>query len=346
MTDIIEAVQKHDVGSELISLYELTLDGSTLYFHPGLDENLDELYFEEPFGSYVIREYQPFPIHLTGIEYNADGVTNSPTLSIANVTTLFSTLTGTTNEDLIGQTLTLRQTLRSKLSNETAYNATPPHGSAPVEFPKKKFIIDRVAGETAIGVTFELSSPYDLAGIKVPNRQVVGKYCSWIYQGEANGVGGGCSWLANSLVSRKKSTTEYLSHKAYFTVDDEPIVPASVVSSVTGWPSVKGYVEYDNTNAVVADTYHEYTTAGVTTIWKAVLAQAVTGQIAPQFNSRYWVRGDVCGKQLSSCKCRFQFTPNDTAPFDDDTSNTYPTTAKNSNFALPFGAFPGTKKFR
>ena len=345
MTDIIEAVQKHDIGSPLVSLYELTLDSSAVYFHPGLDENRDKLYFEDATSPYKIREYEPFPISMTGVEYNADGATNRPTLTVANVSTLFSDLTGTTNEDLIGQTVTLRQTLASNLSDETAYANNTGNGSLPIEFPKKKFIIDRVAGETALSVNFELSSPYDLQGIKVPNRQVVGKYCSWIYQGDAAGVGGGCIWSENSLVTRTISPGGGdLEHKAYFTVDNEPIVPAAVVGSVTGWTSVKGYVLYDNTNAVVADTYHEYTTAGVTTIWKAVLAQTTTGasQIYPQHNSRYWVRGDVCGKQLSSCKCRFQFTPNTTA----NNNNTWPKTDKNSNFSLPFGAFPGTKKFR
>tara|TARA_B100000470_G_C19787816_1_gene390732 strand:- start:61 stop:1095 length:1035 start_codon:yes stop_codon:yes gene_type:complete len=344
MTDIIEAVQKHDIGSPLISLFELTLDSSTLYFHPGLDENLDKLYFEDATSPYKIREYEPFPIEMTGIEYNADGATNRPTLTVANVTTIFSDLIDATNESLIGQTVTIRQTLKDNLSDETAYAINTGNGSLPIEFPKKKFIIDRIAGETALAVTFELSSPYDLQGIKVPNRQVVGKYCSWIYQGDANGVGGGCSWSKNSLVDRNKTETEILSHKAYFTVDNEPIVTTNKVSDTlaAGWSSVKGYVLYDNTNAVVADTYHEYTTDGVTTIWKAVLAQAVAGQISPRHNSKYWIRGDVCGKQLSSCKCRFQFTPWTLSTEVD----TYPLTAKNSNYALPFGAFPGTKKFR
>jgi hypothetical protein len=50
----------------------------------------------------------------------------------------------------------------------------------------------------------------------------------------------------------------------------------------------------------------------------------------------------VCGKKLSSCKCRFQFIPYN----DEDTTGSYPINEKNTNAFLPFGSFPGTKKFR
>ncbi len=90
MTELIELVQKHDPGSELVSLFELTFNGTTIYFHPGLDENLTELYFEEAASPYTIKEYDPFPIEMTGVEYSADGATNRPSLTVANVTSTFS----------------------------------------------------------------------------------------------------------------------------------------------------------------------------------------------------------------------------------------------------------------
>ena len=353
MTDLIEAVQKQDPGSELVSLFELNFGDTTLYFHPGLDENLDELYFEEPFGSYIIREYQAFPIEMTGVEFGADGATNRPTLTIANVTTAFNTaLGGITNEDLIGETITIRSTLATHLSDKAAFEATPPHGSLPIEFPKKKFVIDRLAGETAVSVSFELSSPYDLEGIKIPNRQVIGKYCSWIYQGAANGVGGGCSWRADSINvfadGRAGHEDETLDHKVYFDKDDIPIVPAADVADAEDetkgkWPEAKGYAVYATDENVVAGNYYEHPLNGKNTIWKALIAQTADSHVAaPQYKSVYWTRGDVCGKKLSSCKCRFQFIPYDSS---DDTGS-FPKTDKNSNAFLPFGSFPGTKKFR
>ena len=47
MTELIDVVQKQDPGSELVTLFELNFNGTTLYFHPGLDDNLDKLYFED-----------------------------------------------------------------------------------------------------------------------------------------------------------------------------------------------------------------------------------------------------------------------------------------------------------
>ena len=43
--------------------------------------------------------------------------------------------------------------------------------------------MDRIATEDRTMVQFELASPFDVDNIKLPNRVVVGKYCSWEYQG-------------------------------------------------------------------------------------------------------------------------------------------------------------------
>jgi lambda family phage minor tail protein L len=339
MTDLIEVVQKQDPGSELISLFELTFNGTTLYFHPGLDENLDKLYFEDAASPHTIREYDPFPLEMTGVEYNADGATNRPTLSIANVTTLFSdSLGGLTNQDLIGSIIIVRQTLAKYLETSSTF-ASPGTGTLPIEFPKKKFILDRVAGETSISVTFEVSSPYDLQGVKIPNRQIIGKYCSWIYQGHDKGLDGGCIWKANSVVSYSDGVT-VKTHKAYFDVDDNPLVTVAQLSDTQngGHTGAKSYTIYSNSNPMVAEGYYEYGN----TVWKALKSQASgASQIAPQTKSSYWVRGDVCGKKLSSCKRRFQFTPANAAA-----TNSYPKTDERTTAILPFGSFPGTKKFR
>ena len=349
MTELIELVQKHDPGSELISLFELTFNSTTLYFHPGLDEGLDELYFEDATSPFKIREYQAFPVEMTGVEYNADGATNRPTLTIANVTSAFSNLLGgLSNKDLIGATVVVRQTLNKYLESEATYNnggAAYSVGTTPIEFPKKKFILDRISGESSVAITFEVSSPYDLQGIQIPNRQVIGKYCSWVYQGNANGKGGGCTWKADSTIEYPNTAGAMISHKAYYDLDDNPLVNDNAGQSQlsatisAGWTDARGYVTYSNSVAMVKDSLYEHSNS----VWKALIPQATTGanQIAPQPNSTYWKRAEVCGKKLSSCKCRFQFTPQAKG-----TTNSYPSTSKNTYEALPFGAFPGTKKFR
>ena len=61
-----------------------------------------------------------------------------------------------------------------------------------------KYILDRVAAENHLIVQFELCSPFDVQGLKIPNRYVIGKYCPWEYRGAAtqgnNSIKSGCSY--------------------------------------------------------------------------------------------------------------------------------------------------------
>ena len=161
-------------------------------------------------------------------------------------------------------------------------------------------------------------------------------------RGHDKGLGGGCSWKANSTITYPNGTSGGInSHKAYFDDEDNPIVPnADKSDTVTaGWTDAKGYATYSNSSAIVKGNYYEHNN----TVWKAAEAQATTGssQIAPEANSAYWMRGDVCGKRLSSCKCRYQFVPHTKSD-----TNSYPKTDKNLDASLPFGSFIGTRKFR
>ena len=59
----------------------------------------------------------------------------------------------------------------------------------------------------------------------------------------------------------------------------------------------------------------------------------------PGFNN-YYEKGDVCGKRLTSCSCRFGFRPLDS------TQASTGSTTKDTSVSLPFGGFPGARKFR
>jgi len=317
MSELIQLVQKQDPGSELVELFEVEIDGSTIYIHPGLNDNLTSIQFRDRTTPATIREYAAFPIEMGGVDFSSDGAQNRPTLTIANVFNLFAEIGDFYAEDLIGKRVTKRQTLKKYLYGEVG-DANPP-----VEFPIKKYIIDRISSENNISITFELSAPFDLSGIELPNRTVVGKYCSWVYQGHQTSSIGGCIWSKNSVVQYANGSNGVNSHKAYFDIED------SFISAYTTYSAGSSYVQ---------DDYVEYTSDGQTTLWKAT--RNTTGN-TPSSNSVYWVRGDVCGKKLSSCKCRFQFKPTNPA-----VSNSTPATEKDSNKVLPFGAFPGSMKFR
>lgn len=337
-------LQSLEVEGSLIELFELELNDSiTIYFHPGFNSTLGEI-------SYDGNTYIPLPAMMEGIEISSDGASNRPTLHVANVTNLFKSALngqGFTFEDLISKRITRRQTLDTYLSN------------ANYELPKRVYIIDRIAQENSTVVTFELTAPYDVSGIKIPNRVVVGKYCSWIYQGIDNPVAsGGCSWRSTNSVDRNG-----IQYFIYFDIEDRPLLQASSVTilSYSAPHNINDFVLYngnywrsevsDNSDTPSGNSllwkqvffwsdWESGTPYSVGTltrhsdkIWKCLLS---TSSIEPLNNSLYWKRVDFCGKTLNSCKCRFQFTP---------TTEGATSATKDTSIPLPFGAFPGSVKF-
>ena len=489
MTNLIATdAQLLEIDSPVIDLYELEIGTGTnnkLFFHAAkdLDNNTasNDLIFDG-------NTYVTLPILMDDIEKQTSGAMNRPSLVIANVESMLKTgsdfKTEMENEtwngaidgvvvdsetfkldDLVGQRVTRRRTLEKYTGVDTV----------PYEFDSETFIIDRLAAKTALVCELELSSPADLAGVRVPGRQVIGKYCPWIYQGNVEGViKSACIWGKSSQIKGNEDEDEGVkSHSFYFTKNDEPLVLASYLTgSVTGaWRGsynsstsyTKGqYVSYQtpytaivyapsgNTgNSVnvnidasvtnvnikkgftvtgtrisgtvtveqIAGTYVKLSSAQTLndddvltftapvayfraeqdhtgnsgtapapripqwvlvrtytiwnnsttysldnndpdnnpyvhyqdTIWKAVVKNT---NKAPDPTAGYWVRGDICGKLLKSCKIRFQAQHQDigTSSFinssGDYSNHGIPSADTDTNLKLPFGGFPGSRKFR
>jgi lambda family phage minor tail protein L len=227
MSNVIATdVQTQEIDSALIELFEITLpNGTTLYFHPGLDSDLTDVQFRDKTSPYAIRDYNPMPMMIDGLSLQADGASSRPAFTVANIGTLFQTELGDfKNDDLIGERLIRRQTLRKYLVGGTE-DASPP-----IEFPSQEYIIDRIAEENSTSITYEVATPFDLENIQLPRRIVVGKYCSWKYQGHASGEGGGCTWNTDGAVNYNGDGTTR-AHKAYFDFDDRPLVAAETFAA-------------------------------------------------------------------------------------------------------------------
>lgn len=203
MSDLIDTVQLQEVGEALIHLFELKLtDSVTLFAYSGLDEGTTPLFFPSTDGT-AINEYVALPMDIQGVEWNSDGAASRPTLTVANLIAFSRTLSSDEtslgaeleslniikNEDILGSRLVFRRTLGKYLANSALDTPT-----SPIEFPVQTFVLDRVESENNMIVSFELASPFDVEGVKVPNRVVVGKYCPWKYKGVRDGLGGGCTW--------------------------------------------------------------------------------------------------------------------------------------------------------
>ena len=244
---IVTDAQDLEIDSPLVELFELIIgkvpEGQTantnkLYFHAakdldGTDSNKDIIFDG--------NTYITLPIEMDDIEKKTSGAMNRPKLTVANVESLIKTGSsfktqmedGTWNSEidgdtitsvnfkldhLVGQRLIRRRTLEKYTGDTTAY-----------EFDKEVFIIDRITSITPIFAEFELSSPADIGGIRVPNRQVIGKYCPWVYQGYSKGLTkSACRWTLKDQVSTK---TDALKYSFYFTKDDEALVLSSHLPS-------------------------------------------------------------------------------------------------------------------
>ncbi len=128
------------------------------------------------------------------------------------------------------------------------------------------------------------------------------------------------------------------------------------------WRAVRVYDTYDVSKAYTTNASDgrrsDYTfelVNGVPIIFRCIRDN--TGKI-PSQNPGFWVRGDVCGKLLSSCKSRYQTTnivyvnvgnilnPVSITVGGVTTIHGAPTSVFNTAITLPFGGFPGTRSFR
>lgn len=334
MSNIIDTVQLQSTEEVLVELFDITLPNGTLvHFVNGLNEGTDSIYFpsktldtnsQSPtYNKYPLKEYIAIPIEVSGIETAGSGAANRPTLNIANIPVLSRSLSNdetvlqdvletegiNNNEDLLGSRVVIRRTFLSK--TYTSSSTSP--STSPVEFPSQTYIFDRVGAENNVIVEFELASPMDIEGVRLPNRVVVGKYCPWRYQGhfienEQNEASkdGGCTWPLDS-------------NGRFFDVNNNIITKD--ISTISLWSNSATYSANDKVKT---------TTNNHTQIWIAL--RAVPANKDPEKQKSYWKRLDVCGKTLESCKVRFQGNNNNTD--------------LNTAYVLPFGGFPGSRQFR
>ena len=85
---------------------------------------------------------------------------------------------------------------------------------------------------------------YDLEGIQLPRRVVVGKFCSWMYQGHDLRSNGGCIWSSQGTLNTLSSSDTSIPHTLFFDEDDTPLILTSLFQSVTSlWSSGQNYTQ-------------------------------------------------------------------------------------------------------
>jgi lambda family phage minor tail protein L len=179
----------------IIELFELQLDttlhgaSTTYYWHNGVNAAVT--------GNIVFASntYVRLPVEATGFDYTSSGSLPRPTLRISNLfsdmTTLLLLVNATTpGNDLGGATVRRIRTLKKFLDGEAAADPS-------ARFPTEIWYVDRKSNENRDLVEFELASKFDLAGVMLPQRQIIANVCQWKYRGAECGYTGSNYWNVN-----------------------------------------------------------------------------------------------------------------------------------------------------
>jgi len=288
MSDLISAVQQIEPGSGLVYLYEIEIaDDTWKYFSPYNNANLTSLQMYDYASNSQLNTYYPYPVIAKGFEQKIDGVLPRPTITFglasnyqtANTNTNVYLAAGGDWDSLLGRRIVRRTTLAKYLVGGAS---NPGSGNTPVEFPRQVWIIDRIKAETKASVEFELNSPFDLDGVRLPARTVVGNACAFIYTGASPTYmpaekRGGCSWHREGKLSPKNiypsgQNPDETVFTIYVNQDDKYIINSS--TSFTNWDAAAGGA------SIAADSFLSSNVA--------VAAVAANGAISSATVKDYW----------------------------------------------------------
>ena len=335
---LIQDLQKQSSGSSLVELFELEkYDGSFAYITPGEDSDGSSLQLYDYADNSTLRTYAPYPVTADGFDIKITGAIARPVCTFSNVGSNFTTLIGTSDIDsLLGKKFIRRLTLKKYLANEPGDTGS---GVQSIEFVRQVWTIAKVTDRDSSSLIFELASPFDLQGVKIPasytNYTTASGSTSFSVDSYIKTTGESAKRISNTgIVS---AVTDIVRYWIVNTTDTKDNL-GSPTDSNAKFDAVRVYETYN-----ASTTYKAYTDDRLNEmvqydgfIW--VVKKESTGN-TPGFNE-YWKRGDECGKRLSSCGKRFGFNAVD------KTSTTSRAKASvNSYPQLPFGGFPGSKNF-
>lgn len=200
-------VQKLEAGNkvQLIEVDGRLFDGPILRFHAyNMPHSPEEIALAEgdlrpkPIW-WQGNEYSAWPYEIEGMAKNSDGSPARPTLNVANIDSVISSLC-LQFEDMAQAKVTIYETFAHYLDAKNFPDGNPT--ANPDECFKQVFYIDRKVNEVAGEVIeFELSSPFDLQGVMLPARQIH-NLCYWSMRGWYR-TGNGCSYSGHKYFDEK-----------------------------------------------------------------------------------------------------------------------------------------------
>lgn len=124
--------------------------------------------------------YNPMPIEASGFERNASGTLPRPTLRASNIGGMLGAYVRSIGGAL-GAKVTRRRTL-GKYLDAVNFPSGNPYADPTTYFPDEVYYVSRKSSENAIWIEMEMAVRFDVAGIKLPRRQVLAATCQWVYR--------------------------------------------------------------------------------------------------------------------------------------------------------------------
>lgn len=176
-------IQKLDPGVliELFTLDAVAIGGEVFHFHAGTNE----------LGCDVVWQgvtYTRYPVEAEGFELRANGPSPRPKIRASNITGALGAAIRP-HDEIIGAKVIRKRTFARYL-DAVNFAKGNPLADPNVEFANEIYFIDRKSNENKVLIEWELVSALDLAGVKLPRRQIVANVCPWVYRGgECNYTG-------------------------------------------------------------------------------------------------------------------------------------------------------------
>ena len=118
--------------------------------------------------------YTAIPLKAEGYEMSGQGTLPRPTISVANLLGTFTTIIALLPDGLEGCKVTRTRTL-AKYLDAVNFTGGSNSDADPTSYfkPRDIYFIDRKAIENRDVVSYEMCSAFDLAGVRLPKRQIL-----------------------------------------------------------------------------------------------------------------------------------------------------------------------------
>lgn len=204
------------------------------------------------------------------------------------------------------------------------------------------YIPDHTAGNVSFNVRANVDDEYVIPASNVSSLSVNASPSSITINGYHRTQVSTTRFNANG-------TTSTVTKDLYWQATKTTSSPGTISVSNSNFKPVRIYTAYSHGTEYFTyadDRYNDYVTFtdNVATsethnkilLWKA---RKPSKSVKPDFGD-FWDRGDTCSKDLTGCKMRFGFNPqNSVQPLSTGTAK------PNTNAELPFGGFPAAKAF-